>query len=382
GFYHTLRYAMDIAIPAVRAFRRPLSLFLFIWMLAWATAQISETIRTALSPLCVVPGISSSLLCTTQTFESHSLDTRPNISGDQSRKPQQIDFPELMRIQEGTFDHLMSNAIGGVGLSLEVRKAELVTSDLSLLVRNSDLKSRDLLADLLDAFVKDAKKTAKGLTRLGAKVGGAVDHVTAVNSYTMQIVQEAHANTQSRFALVALIPAFRGTLSREMVLEAFTDAMETLSAAIARLIIEAEISLADLTVLEEDLAAIQAIVVREFGSVTREKDELLAHLWTVLGGNRQEVRSYDDKLALLHHLGEYRKRALAHIIAALQTLNMMNEDMEDLRERVAAPDLTRGRVPLTVHLESIQHGLERLKEKRVQSKEIGEALFRKEITIE
>ncbi|OAX31603.1 hypothetical protein K503DRAFT_777439 [Rhizopogon vinicolor AM-OR11-026] len=68
------------------------------------------------------------------------------------------------------------------------------------------------------------------------------------------------------------------------------------------------------------------------------------------------------RLTFLKDLGHYRKRAQAHILTALQTLNSMSEDMESLRERVAAPELqvTNGRIPLHVHIESIQTGLHRL----------------------
>jgi hypothetical protein len=58
---------------------------------------------------------------------------------------------------------------------LEIKKAEMATTDLVTLVRVSDLKSRDMLADLLARFVDDAKKTGRGLQKLSSKVGGAVD---------------------------------------------------------------------------------------------------------------------------------------------------------------------------------------------------------------
>ncbi|EIW83786.1 hypothetical protein CONPUDRAFT_119164 [Coniophora puteana RWD-64-598 SS2] len=380
GAYHTFHYVHDIVAPAIRAFRKPLSLFLFLWMLAWAVTRMSATIRTALSPLCILPGISSSSLCA--PFPPQAYNGRGRKPGDNNSKPQRVDFPELMRMQEGTFEHLMDNAVGGAGLSLEVRKAELATGDLTILVRNSELKGRDVLGDLLETFVKDAKKTAKGLTRLGSKVGGAVDQVMAVNGYTMRTIQEAHANTPSPYSIRALMPSFGRAPPREKVLAAFTDAMDTLADAITRLIVEAEVSLADLSALEEDLSAIHAVVVRENGSVTRSKDELLAQLWTMLGANRREIRSHDDRLALLQGLGDYRRRALAHVVAALQTLQGMSEDMEDLRERVAAPEIVGGRIPLEVHMESIQSGLERLKEGRVKAKEREDEAIRRVLAID
>jgi len=80
-----------------------------------------------------------------------------------------------MEVQGSTFERLLDGSAGGSGLALEVRKAEFATADLATLVRHSDLRSNDVLADLLTTFVKDAKKTARSLTKLSSKVGGAVD---------------------------------------------------------------------------------------------------------------------------------------------------------------------------------------------------------------
>lgn len=80
-----------------------------------------------------------------------------------------------MQVQGSAFEQLLDGSAGGSGLSLEIRKAEFATADLTTLVRHSDLKSNDVLAELLTAFVKDAKKTARGLTKLNSRVGGAVD---------------------------------------------------------------------------------------------------------------------------------------------------------------------------------------------------------------
>ncbi|KZP23892.1 hypothetical protein FIBSPDRAFT_889400, partial [Athelia psychrophila] len=109
--------------------------------------------------------------------------------------------------------------------------------------------------------------------------------------------------------------------------------------------------------------------------------ELLAALWTKLGGNRRELQGHGDHRALLKGLGDYRRRALVHVVAALTTLQAMSEDMEDMRERVAAPELVGSRVPVEVHIRSIRSGLERLKEGRVKAKEREEEAIRKILTI-
>lgn len=94
---------------------------------------------------------------------------------------QWADYPKLMDVQTNTFEQLLDQTAGGSGLSLEVKKAEMATNDLVTLVRVSDLRSRDLLAETLVNFVDEARKTARGLQRFTSKVQGSVDR--SVNSH-------------------------------------------------------------------------------------------------------------------------------------------------------------------------------------------------------
>ena len=125
----------------------------------------------------------------------------------------------------------------------------------------------------------------------------------------------------------------------------------------------------NLNELEERLLAIHELVAREDAVLSSSKADLLAELWTILGGNAKELRNLEGNLDLLKNLGLYRKKALAHVVAALQTLQSMSEDMEDLRERVTMPELVGESIPVEVHIKSIQSGLERLQEKRLKAKE-------------
>lgn len=88
---------------------------------------------------------------------------------------QWADYPKLIDVQSRTFEQLLEDIAGGSGLSLEIKKAEMATNDLVTLVRVSDLKSRDLLANTLVGFVEEARKTARGLQKFTSKVGSAVD---------------------------------------------------------------------------------------------------------------------------------------------------------------------------------------------------------------
>ena len=150
--------------------------------------------------------------------------------------------------------------------------------------------------------------------------------------------------------------------------------MNALSANMRRLVLEAEVSISDLNKLEEHLKSIHEVVSREDSSLSTAKTELLAKLWTILGGNQDQLKGMDEHLALLRGVSGYRDRALAHVVAALHMLETMAEDMEELRERVAAPELVGDAIPIDVHMKSLRSGLERLKGRRTGAKQLEEQI--------
>ncbi|KAG5647327.1 hypothetical protein DXG03_000395 [Asterophora parasitica] len=203
----------------------------------------------------------------------------------------------------------------------------------------------------------------------------------AVNDYALHQIEAEQTKAPTILSIYGLIPwAARKPLD-DVVTRTFGEAMGVLSVSMQRLILEAEVNLANLEKLEERLSTIHDMVSREDLTLSDAKSELLAELWTKLGGNRKKLRGYDNHLDLLKNLGLYRKRALAHVVAALQSLNAMSADMDDMRERVAAPELTGSRIPIAVHMKSIKSGLERLKEGRVRAKRLEEDALRRVLGI-
>jgi len=157
GAFFTATYTFDIFGRAVHYLRLPLSIFLSLWLLVYITGKMHHTFRSAFSPLCIIPGMSGKSLCRPEPV---------NL---------QADYPRLMETESTTFEQLMDDFVTGSALSLQVKHAEMATTDLVALVRISDLKAKNTLATSLLDFVDDAKKTGKGLQKLSSKVGGAVD---------------------------------------------------------------------------------------------------------------------------------------------------------------------------------------------------------------
>ncbi|KAI9509813.1 hypothetical protein F5148DRAFT_977694 [Russula earlei] len=360
---HVMYYIAEVSGTVVRMTKFPISITLAALVCAYGLAIMSGAIGSALRPMCSIPVVS--LLC-----PASSGPPSPPTPG---RTPQWADFPSLLNVERKSFESLLDEAVVGPGLAIEIKKAEMATSDLVTVVRVSKLNSREILADSLSEFVKDARKVGRGLTRFSSKVGGAIDNIIAVNDYALQCIEAA--NSKSSGLSLRRIWGRRSKVDKRAVTQAFTEAMDTLSANMQRLILEAQVSNSDLDKLEEHLNSIYDVVSREDSSIATAKEELLAQLWTKLGFNHHELKGMDNRLALLRGIDEYRKRARAHVKAALHTLETMEGDMEDLRERVTAPQLVGDAIPLDVHMKSLRSGIERLKGRRTGAKRLEEEII-------
>jgi hypothetical protein len=173
--------------------------------------------------------------------------------------------------------------------------------------------------------------------------------ILAVNDYALHAIEAATEKANS-LSLSSFLPWKREPPAHAVIISNFESAMSTLSANMERLIVEAEVSLSQLARLEERLTVLHETLAREGNAVGEARDELLADLWTMLGGNKAKRRNLDAHGRLLAELAVYRRRALAHVAGALQTLAGMEADMDELRARVATPEIAGSAIPPEVHM--------------------------------
>ena len=190
----------------------------------------------------------------------------------------------------------------------------------------------------------------------------------ATNDRALHAIESARNNAPSPLAraLSDLIPwGSKRLTTDEIITKTFENAMNVLSKETQHLTLEAEGNYQNLLNLEEKLAFLYELISREDITRSYEKAELLTELWTKLGGNQGKMRNFDSHLALLKELGSYTRQAIVHVNAALMTfkfastlltLYSINEDMEEMRKRVAAPNLL---TLVEVHMKTIKMGLER-----------------------
>ncbi|KAK7677611.1 hypothetical protein QCA50_019422 [Cerrena zonata] len=286
------------------------------------------------------------------------------------------DFPALEKIQSASLSELMASSAEGSQLSLDIKLAQMATSDLISLVRTSDLTTHDLVADELETFVDIARVTARGLQKLNARVSGAVDHILAANEYALHILESEVSKSPSTSLLQTVWPwpwsltdAGSDAHRAVLVTTTFQDVMNLFTIQTSRVVLQCECALTKLDRLEEHLHVINDMLSREHMSITGEHSQVLSELWTMLGGNRRRLWNIDQRLDLLRNVGEYRIRALTHVGRTMRLVLAMSENMEELRLRVATPILVEDRIPIEIQLHAIKASIDRIKENRRDARE-------------
>ncbi|EJD06844.1 uncharacterized protein FOMMEDRAFT_76006 [Fomitiporia mediterranea MF3/22] len=359
GTRSSAKYIYDVVTSTLSLLKWPLVLLLTMWTITIIISALSATVRSAFSPLCVIPGVSRFDICATRKLQTGNI-----------KEPQHAEYPMMVEVQSKTFEQLLDESVGSTSVALDIKKAEMATADLVILVRMSDLRGKDHLATALGSFVDDARETARGLQKLNAKISGSVDNILAISDFALQTIEGR--STEKSSLMKYIWPFNSNTSNKELLASTFSQSLSVLSSSLERLILSAEASLDSLNKLEEQLNTIHGIVSREDNTLSVENAELLAALWTRLGGNRAKVVRFASNLQLLKELGGYRAQALARVVAALQALQELSANMEELRERASTPELAGDEIPVEVHARAIRSGVDRLNEGRLRAKRLEE----------
>ncbi len=179
----------------LRYLHQPFALFLSVYILTlngWVLFAALLLQGFSESPICILPGISNLSLCRLWK-PAPSQGSGPSGIASSSNLTRLFDAHEHTKPLVWT---IITRIGRGSGLSLEIKKAEMATSDLVTRVRLSELNARDSIARALSEFVSGAKKTGRALQRLTSKVGGSVGQVSTINrliKYLSTITRAYHS---------------------------------------------------------------------------------------------------------------------------------------------------------------------------------------------
>ena len=292
-----------------------------------------------------------------------------------------VEFEELISVQS-EFEEMLSASARGSILPLEMKHSESSIRDLRTVVEYSSLPSRNELVFEFNYFIDSAREASMDLTLFNARIGRVVDFIISVNRWTLNVIDSTAQREKSKGSAARFLNSiniFSSHNPQQEMLDQFLYHTYTLEERISELIIGAQAMLGLLQSLDERLDIIANIAARDGYHTKGSRDELLATLWVKLGGKRDTVGRLEDQLQLLRQVGTYRKMAWAHVTGTVLQLQSMAAALEDLRERVAAPEVAgvKDGLPMRVHIENIYLGVERLETQRWATKRLENEMQRK-----
>ncbi|KAJ4358309.1 uncharacterized protein N0V89_002891 [Didymosphaeria variabile] len=335
----------------------------------FGSIYVKNSFQTTLAPFCALP------------FSGYVLpfcDTMPN-----DRQP---DFEELVNIQT-SFEDLLEANKDSYALPANMKKSQVAMRDLRTQVKFSRLPSRAELEVELYTFIETAREASDDLAKYNARIGYVTDQVISTNRWTLQVLEGIAAGEANRGALsvalsymnpAAMLYGPPETLD-QLIFAQYVKHVAKLKDDITSLIHFSESLIKVLNNLDNHLDIIADIAHRDDHHLTRDREELLAQLWSMLGGNRSSKAANAASLQLLHDVRRYRSLAVQHVSATLLKLQEIRSGLDNLRDGVAAPELVgyREDIPLQWHIDVVSRSVERLRDARGESMAIERDNIRK-----
>ncbi|KAF9951810.1 hypothetical protein BGZ65_005742 [Modicella reniformis] len=238
---------------------------------------------------------------------------------------------------------------GGPPLPVLIKKTELAVVDLKVLVKHSDIPkdSKQMLVERLERYHLKAKVASRQMQVLQSRTEGCLDGLVIRNMYLIRELdrlqhQQELLRKERTFGLwdrlINLASGGTGTglaTSERKVVQLYQSSMEDARRNVRDLIFKTQLVVESLDILEDTLMSISELTVLEKKQQRSGHSEVMAQIWTRLGGNRLEVESFGDNLDLLENMDGQRMAAKGQISAALLKLTSFEIEMGNLNEKIA-----------------------------------------------
>ncbi|OTA98706.1 hypothetical protein M426DRAFT_325774 [Hypoxylon sp. CI-4A] len=337
--------------------QKPLAIMLAIYLLIGACMFARDMlVKSVTAPICQIPGVSL---------------FNPSFCSDSVRSGSQdgssvLEFDELMNAQ-AQFEKVLEDSAQGVSLPMDMKRSEASVRDLRTMVKFSELPTRGELVHEFDNYINVMRDSANSLQMFNTRVGSAVDSVISINRWTsryidsMAIAREANNNAMSRFNGWLFSPFQVSHFDERSLLVKYIEHTALVSDKIHYLTEEAIKILDMLYKGEASLELISEHVVTTGNAVKEEQNEVFWSVWTIVGANNRRLHNLKSQLSLLQQVEVQRQSAVRRLSGLILDLKDIETKISDLRDRVAAPELLGDQpIPLTVHIDTINAGVERL----------------------
>ena len=363
---------------AFRYAQKPIAILVSVYLLFGLLSMVQNmatlSLYTALSPVCHVPGARWLNL--------------PFCVDTSAKTNTHIQFDPIIEVQD-RFEGVLEKAAESASLPLEMKRSELAIRDLRTMVRYSQLHGKEQLILEFDGYIDAASSATWDLQRFNTRVGSTIDSIISVNRWTSRYIDELSDDMEHRGIIGewwdwVFSPFQPSTYTERKLLDQYIDHTIRVSDKIANLIREAQAVLITLQRAEDHLEVIYDFVTRTQEHIQAKKEEVFWQLWTYIGIKSGNRKSYNNQLALLRKVEEQRSEAVTQLSELIVELQNIQASLNGLRDRVGEPEVARDAgldIPLYVHVETIDRGVERLESARnkirdVENERVREAIAR------
>ncbi|KAG6201317.1 hypothetical protein E4U10_007721 [Claviceps purpurea] len=391
--FKILVWAGEIILIALHFAKYPLGMLLAAYLVFGGAIIVqnmaTRSVYSALSPVCRLPGLSLLNLPFCPPKNTVLFGDSPSTGGQGQGHGRSVEFEDLMGVQ-AKFEQVLEHSAEGVSLPLEMKRSELAVRDLRSLVRHSDVQARHELVLEFDGYIDTARRSSSELQKFNSHVGSAVDAVISINRWTSRYIDSLSPDSAlgagaagssvlvewTQWIFSPFQPADQHMFSERIILEKYIEHTSLVSQRISSLILEAQAVLRLLTKAEDHLGLIYDITSRTSASVSSRRGEILWSIWTLVGANSGRLQSLSQQLTLLQQVDAQRSTAVKQVSALILELESIQAGLGDLRDRVAEPQFSGASsayIPLSVHIETIDRGVDRLQaaRRRIRAAEDG-----------
>jgi hypothetical protein len=362
----SLGYFLSLLFDVLRILRQPIALVIAV-LVGYALLQ-SAWQKSFLNPLGYLQSTVGSLVspCSIPIISTLS----PLCSSSNEKPPE---FEHLVEVQD-TFGKMLDIVEPGHSLPLQIRLSQMPLLELKdQIAYQSTLPSKHELMLELDNFVQMGRLVSRKLITFNTRVGGSIDRIVSANRDTLRVLgiynsRAAGASTMDRL-LDAIIPSDlinKRAVSEHDVVKQYLKHADQIEDQIQHLLVEAVAVEKLLDGMDEQANKLRDLANRDKANVIENQEELFAKLWTKFGGNSRDKKKLAKNIALVNDLSETRKKAARLIKLVLNELYQLEDNIQDLKDRVAEPRNYKQLSSLDIesHLLHIEDGLDRLFTKR------------------
>ncbi|ORX42782.1 hypothetical protein DM01DRAFT_1340964 [Hesseltinella vesiculosa] len=229
---------------------------------------------------------------------------------------------------------------------LSLKRVELATRDLQMMIRYSSLALKDVLADKLGDYLAHSRNFGRDLQTMNAQTRGVLDNLITYNTMTLRCLSDVQDGKRSKQGLHSV----------------YEHAMEMIEKETNRLILTIEKAQSSLSVLEADLSALHEITLQESSYQKKEQPHALADLINLAKGRELQRPLVRKNMELLMAYDNERVQASRQLLLLLDQMEIIQMDLEELRTQVVSPILMPEAITLEMHIETINKAVDRLRQ--------------------